>query len=260
MTTVADRRVSVRQNRIRPNIKVAGNGPPLVFLHGAGGAVWDAFLAALAANHTVYAPEHPGFTDGEEDAIARLDNLWDLVLYYHEMFDALSLKSVPVIGHCYGAMVAAELAANSPERVSKLVLMCPIGLWREDAPIPNWMLVTPASDLPKHLMHDSDGPLARQMFSVPDTELQLRMIWSTGGTAKLGWPVPEKGLKQRIHDIQAPTMVLWGKQDKLVPVRYAEEFGRRIPGAKVTVIDQAGHLFPAEYPERVARMVEDFLR
>ena len=156
--------------------------------------------------------------------------------------------------------MAAELAANNPERVSKLILMCPIGLWREDAPIPNWMIVTPASDLPKHLMHDPDGLLARQMFGVPDTELQLRTIWSIPGTGKFAWPVPERGLKQRIHEIQAPTMVLWGRQDKLVPVRYAEEFGRRIPGSKVEIIDEAGHLFPAEYPERVAAMVEDFLR
>ena len=260
MITVADRRVSVWQDKIRPNIKVVGNGPPLVFLHGAGGLVWDRFLAELAAHHTVYAPEHPGFTDGDEEAISDLDNLWDLVHYYHEIFDALDLKSVPMIGHSFGAMIAAELAADSPERVSKLVLMCPIGLWREDAPIPNWMLVTPSSDLPKHLMHDPDGLLAQQMFGVPDTELQLRMIWSMSGTGKFAWPVPDQGLKKRIHRIQAPTMVLWGRQDKLVPVRYAEEFGRRIPGSKVTVIDQAGHLFPAEYPERVAAMVEDFLR
>ena len=259
MVSVADRRVSVWQNKIRPNIKVVGNGPPLVFLHGAGGVVWDQFLAELAASHTVYAPEHPEFNDGEEEAISDLDNLWDLVHYYHEIFEALDLKSVPVIGHAFGAMIAAELAANSPERVSKLILMCPVGLWRDDAPIPNWMLVTPSSDLSKNFMHDPEGDLAQEMFTLPDTELQLRMIWSVAGSAKFGWPVPDSGLKRRIHSIQAPTMVLWGKQDRLVPVRYAEEFGRRIPGAKVTVLDCAGHLFPAEYPARVARMVEDFL-
>ena len=176
----------------------------------------------MAAHHTVYAPEHPGLTDGEEDAISHLDNLWDLVLYYYELFDALGLKSVPVIGHSFGAMMAAELAANNPERVSKLILMCPIGLWREDAPIPNWMIVTAASDLPRYLMHDSDGPLAQQTFGAPDAELQIRMIWSMACTGKFVWPIPDKGLKKRIHRIQAPTMVLWGKQDRLVPVSYAE--------------------------------------
>ena len=260
MVTLADRRVSVWQNKIRPNVKVAGNGPPLVFLHGAGGLVWDPFLEALAERHRVYAPEHPAFTHGDDDALSHLDDLWDLVLYYCDLFEALGLESAPVIGHSFGAMMAAELAANHPERVSKLVLMCPIGLWREDAPIPNWMLVTPGSDLPRFLVHDPNGPLAKQMFGVPDTELQLRMIWSTASTGKFAWPIPDRGLKERLRSIQAPTMVLWGKQDRLVPVRYALEFGRRIPGSKVEIIDQAGHLFPAEYPERVARMVEDFLK
>src|SRR5690349_18346964 len=65
MSTVTDRRVSVWQNKIRSNVKVAGSGPPVVFLHGAGGLVWDPFLESLAAKHTVYAPEHPGLTEGE---------------------------------------------------------------------------------------------------------------------------------------------------------------------------------------------------
>jgi pimeloyl-ACP methyl ester carboxylesterase len=260
MSTVTDRRVSVWQDKIRPNVKVAGDGPPLVFLHGAGGPVWDPFLDLLATRHTVYAPEHPGLTEGEQEAISHLDNLWDLVLYYYDLLDTLGLKSVPVIGHSFGGMMAAELAASNPERVSKLVLMCPIGLWRDDVPIPNWMLITPASDLPKYLVHDPNGPLAKQMFGAPDADMQIRMIWSMACTGKFVWPIPDKGLRKRIHRIKAPTMVLWGKQDRLVPVVYAEEFAVRIRGAKVELIDQAGHLFAAEHPERVAGLIEAFLR
>ena len=260
MSMVADRRVSVWQNRIHPNIRVGGSGSPVVFLHGAGGRVLDPFLEALAEHHTVYAPEHPALTDGDEDAIAQLDDLWDLIFDYRELFDVLGQKSVPVIGHSFGAMTAAELAANHPKMVSKLVLMCPIGLWREDKPIPNWMIVTPCSDLPKYLVHDPKGSLGSQLFGVPDTELQLRMVWSSASTGKFAWPIPDRGLKQRLHSIQAPTMILWGKQDKLVPVAYAHDFARPISRATVEVIDRAGHLFPAEYPERVAEMVEKFLK
>ena len=259
MSTVTDRRVTVWQNKIRSNVKVAGSGPPVVFLHGAGGLVWDPFLESLAAKHTVYAPEHPGLTEGEPDAVSHLDDLWDLVLYYNDLFDALGLQSAPVIGHSFGAMMAAELAANNPGRVSKLVLMCPIGLWRDDAPIPNWMIITPASDLPKYLVHDPDGPLAKQMFGAPDTEMQIKMIWSMACTGKFIWPIPDKGLKKRIHRIQAPTLVLWGKQDRLVPVVYAQEFANRIQGSRVEIIDQAGHLLAAEHTERVVGSIERFL-
>src|SRR5262249_6523447 len=117
MTTVADRRVIVWQEQITTHVKVAGHGPPVVFLHGAAGLAWDAFLDTLAEHHTVYAPEHPGTTVGNPNSINYLDNLWDLVLYYYEVFDRLGLTSVPIIGHSFGGMVAAELAASNTERV-----------------------------------------------------------------------------------------------------------------------------------------------
>lgn len=259
MSAVADRRVSVWQNKISPNVKVAGSGSPVVFLHGAGGLMWDAFLDALATRHTVYAPEHPGTTEGDPDAIAHLDNLWDLVLYYYDLFDALGLKSVPVIGHSFGGMMAAELAASNPERVSKLVLMCPIGFWRDDVPIPNWMTITPASDLPKYLVGDPEGPVAKQMSAAPDPEMTIRMIWCMACTGKFVWPIPDKGLKKRIHRIKAPTLVLWGKQDRLVPAAYAQEFTSRIPGSRVEMLDQTGHVMTMEQPAKVAGLIEEFL-
>ncbi|HEY7337964.1 MAG TPA: alpha/beta hydrolase [Bryobacteraceae bacterium] len=259
MSGVVDRRASVWQNKISANVKVAGSGSPLLFLHGAGGLVWDGFLDTLALRHTVYAPEHPGITEGDPDAISHLDNLWDLVLYYFDLLDELGLKSVPIVGHSFGGMMAAELAAANPERVSKLILMCPIGLWRDDAPIPNWMIVTPASDLPKYLFCDPEGPIAKQVFGAPDPETQIKMIWCMACTGKFIWPIPDKGLKKRIHRIKAPTMVLWGEQDRLVPPVYAEEFARRIPGSRVEMLDQTGHVLTLEQPARVAALIEEFV-
>jgi len=259
MSAVTDRRVTVWQSKINANIKVAGSGPPVVFLHGAGGLVWDDFLERLAAHHTVYAPEHPGTSAGDPDAISHLDNLWDLVLYYYEVLDALGLKAAPLIGHSFGAMVAAELAASNPERVGKLVLICPIGLWRDDVPVANWMLVTPASEMPKLLLYDPEGPIGKMMFGEPNTDEQIRMIWSMACTGKFVWPIPDKGLKKRIHRIQAPTLLVWGKQDRLISSVYAQEFAGRIAGARVELIDQSGHLPTVEHAERVAGLVEDFL-
>ena len=260
MSSAADRRVSVWQNKISANVKVAGSGPPLVFLHGAGGLVWDEFLETLASRHTVYAPEHPGLAEGDPDAISHLDNLWDLVLYYYDLLDGLGLKSAPIIGHSFGGMMAAELAATNPERVSRLVLICPIGLWRDDAPIPNWMILTPASDLPKYLFYDPEGPIARAVFgAAPDAEAQIKMIWCMACTGKFVWPIPDKGLKKRIHRIQSPTMVLWGKQDRLVPPIYADEFARRIPGARVEMLEETGHALTLERPARAAALIHEFL-
>ena len=93
MTAVEERTVSVWRDQIRPRVKIAGQGPPLVFFHGAYGLAWDPFLDTLAKSNTVYAPEHPGTTPGDPDAIRLLDDLWDLVLYYYEIFDQLGLEA-----------------------------------------------------------------------------------------------------------------------------------------------------------------------
>ena len=265
MTTVVDRQVTVWQGKITPNIKVAGSGAPVVFLHGAAGLVWDEFLDALAVHHTVYAPEHPGTTVGDPDSINHLDNLWDLVLYYYEVFDACGLSSVPVIGHSFGGMVAAELAATNPDRISKLGLISPIGLWRDDTPIPNWMIITPATDLPQYLVYNPSGPAAQKVFGMPDdpqllVEAQLRFHWSLACTGKFVWPIPDKGLKKRIHRIKAPTLLVWGKEDRLVSPVYAQEFASRIPGARVEQLDHAGHMPAMEHPAHVATLVREFLR
>jgi pimeloyl-ACP methyl ester carboxylesterase len=268
VTQQQDRTVSAWRAQVETRVKVAGDGPPVVFFHGAYGLAWDPFLEGLAKTHTVFAPEHPGTTPGNPDAIAPIDNLWDLVLYYYELFDALGLDSPPIIGHSFGGMVAAEVAATNPERVSKLVLIDPIGLWRDDHPVRNWM-TTPMSDLPKYLFADQNGPLAQMMTAATTSAMQnggeaaidgmIQMMWSLACTAKFVWPIPDKGLKKRLHRIKAPTLILWGKQDGLNPPVYADEFSQRIKGSRVEMIEGAGHVPHLEQMEQVTDLVEGFL-
>jgi pimeloyl-ACP methyl ester carboxylesterase len=143
MVAVQERTVSVWNGQIQPRVKIAGDGPPLVFFHGPYGLVWDAFLDALAQHHTIYAPAHPGTSLGDSDAIKLLDDFWDLVLYYDELFDQLGLEAPAVVGHSFGGMVTAEIAATFSRRVSRLVLISPVGLWRDDTPVPNLLAMPP---------------------------------------------------------------------------------------------------------------------
>jgi len=117
----------------------------------------------------------------------------------HELLDALELPATALIGHSFGGMVAAELAANSRHRVSKLVLIAPIGFWRDDAPIAD-----PAGMSPEHLielmLHDPSGPLAAAL-SVPRNDPQAQF------EAAVGWPAcctssgpcPTRASNGRIH-------------------------------------------------------------
>ena len=264
MVTIQDRTLSLWRDQVQSRVRIAGQGSPVVYLHGATGLKWDEFLDGLSRTHTVYAPEHPGTTPGDPDAIKPLDDLWDLVLYYYELFDQLQLESPAVIGHSFGGMVAAELASSEPSRVGKLVLLSPVGLWRDDAPVKNWMSMAP-DDLVKELFYEPEGPVAKQVLAESDDAEErltnlIQNTWNLGCTGKFTWPIPDKGLKKRMHRIQAPTLVIWGQQDGLVPAIYAHEFTSRIAGSRSVIVDRAAHVPQLEQLATVSQAVEDFLK
>jgi pimeloyl-ACP methyl ester carboxylesterase len=262
-TAPAERSLRVWDDQLRVRVLEAGSGPPLVYFHPAAGLVWDGFLEALTRQFTVYAPEHPGTTPGDPRAIDRIDDLWDLVVMYQEVLEQLGLERPMVIGQSFGGMIACEVAAYAPEKVSKLVLLDPIGLWRDDAPVANWMAATPP-ELVRMLFYDPAGPAASQMFSAPADPEQAavgaaRLVWALGCTGKFAWPIPDRGLAKRLHRITAPTLIVWGQADRLMPVVYAEEFGRRIANSRVEIVEQCGHIPQLEQFERTSELVLAFL-
>jgi pimeloyl-ACP methyl ester carboxylesterase len=260
MGATSERTVSLWEDKVTAHIKVAGQGPALVYLHSGYGLIWDEFLDQLTSDFTVYAPEHPGTSAGDPDAIKPLDDLWDLVLYYYELFDKLSLEAPAVVGHSFGGMVASELAATNHKRVSKLVLIDPLGLWRDDAPIKNYM-VSPQAELDPLFFHDKNHPARKLLFMNPEEpDSIIRVTWALGCTGKFIWPIPDKGLRKRIHRISAPTLIVWGKEDGLTKPLYAEEFKRLIPSAHVEMVANAAHMAPMEQPAAVATLVRNFLR
>ena len=260
MVNTSERKVSVWEGSVAARVKVAGSGPPIVYLHAGYGLIWDECLDLLAGDFTVYAPEHPGTSEGDPDAAKALDDLWDLTLFYYELFDQLGLQSPAVVGHSFGGMVAAELAATDPKRVSKLVLINSLGLWRDDSPIKNYM-VMPQFDLEPLLFHDRRHPARKYIFpNFEDSDSMIRLLWNQGCTGKFIWPLPDKGLRKRIHRIAAPTLIVWARQDGLTPPVYAQEFARLIPNSRVEMVDKAAHMAPLEQPEAIAKLVREFLK
>jgi pimeloyl-ACP methyl ester carboxylesterase len=264
MAAPQQRTVTVWQGQVSLRVHVKGEGPALVFFDGPWGLTWGPFLDDLARTFTVYAPEHPGTTPGSPDTIQHVDTLWDLVLCYDELLDQLNLTDVALAGHCFGAMMACEVAAQRPSRARRLVLIDPIGLWRDDAPVVNWMLLALA-DMPKHVFADPEGAPAKALFAIPqDPEesalARTRLAWAMGSTGKFIWPIPDKGLKKRLHRVRAPALLVWGQDDRLVPIVYAEEFARRLPAARTEVVKNAGHAPHLEQPEGTARTVQAFLK
>lgn len=260
MTTTAPAQVEERFVDVGPinaRILVAGTGDPLLFLHGAGGLFWDPFLDSLAEDHTVYAVEHPGARDSED--LANLPGIWELVLFYDELLDVLGCDTVTVVGHSFGGMVAAELAANSPRRVSRLVLIAPIGIWLDEHPIPDIAGIPPAT-LPGLVLADPTGPLA-DMLVVPadDPQAQFEAAMRMASILHFIWPIPDKGLERRIHRVAAPTLLVWGESDRLVDPAYADAFAARLRDPRLVTAPNAGHLPQLENPGAVAGPVREFL-
>jgi pimeloyl-ACP methyl ester carboxylesterase len=258
------RRLRLWQDRIETEVEIAGSGPPLVYLHGPWGLAPDrAFIARLSGANTVYAPRHPGTTHGDAEAVHALDNWLDLIVYYEELLERLELGVPALVGHSFGGLVAAELAAATPKAVGQLVLIDPVGLWRDDLPVKNWMILSDR-ERPPSLFAEPEGEAAQLFFAVPSdsaerVDVLAQFIWAQACTGKFVWPVPDRGLKNRTHRIVAPTLIVWGKQDRIIAPAYAQEFAARIKGARIELIDNAGHLPHLEQPDAVAKAVRGFL-
>ena len=254
--------VSIRNGLFRTFVRSAGSGNPLLFLHDAGGLRgWPPFLDALARTFRVIAPEHPGF--GQSEGLEHLDDVVDLALYYTEFMDAMGLDAPYIVGHSLGGMLGAEVAAIAPERVSKLVLISPLGLWLDDHPVLDFFSATP-EELASAIFHDPASPTAKEMLALPsDSDAQLEAVLertkNLTAAGKFLWPIPDKGLKKRIHRIIAPTLLLWGASDRLVSPMYGEEFLKRIDGARLTILKGAGHMLPFEKPDEFVEVLTDFL-
>ena len=252
--------VRTRQGRVSTAVERVGEGEPLLYLHGPFGCVERPFVRALAAQRTVYVPAHPGF-EGMEGLDAIDANVFDLVLHYDELIEALALPvPVDVAGHSFGASIAAELAAIFPHRVRRLALLAPIGVWCDDRPQPDLFGLTPGA-LGRAVFDDPTSPEARAMLTAPADREEAR-AWNRIrrrnliGVVKFLWPLPDWGFRQRAHRLRAPTLLAWGAHDQVVPPdAYLAAYRTLIPHAEATLIDGAGHMLPLEQPRPAARAV-----
>jgi pimeloyl-ACP methyl ester carboxylesterase len=245
-------------------MEVTGKGEPLLFLHGAGGLTGaDPFLEDLGRSFKVYAPHLPGY--GESTGGEHIDDVIDAALFYHELMDELRISSAYLVGHSMGGMLAAEVAALDTRRAKKLVLVGAAGLWLDNHPIPD-LFASDLDDLPALLFHDPKSPLAQMMVAMPWdnqellTAMYVERVKRFSAASKFLWPIPDRGLKKRAYRIAAPTLLLWGESDKVIPTVYAKEFQKYIRNSRVHMIKQAAHMVMYEQPAEFDKVVTEFLK
>jgi pimeloyl-ACP methyl ester carboxylesterase len=210
-------------------------------------------IEALAERYAVYAPLAPGFADLDE--LRDLRDVHDLALHTDDVLDALGIDQVVLVGLSFGAMLAAEYAAHYPRRVSKLVLLSPVGLWNDAYPVADLWGV-PAPELPGLLYADpSRAPKAEG----GDVEAIVRLVAGMTSVARFLWPIPDRGLSRRLRRISSPTLIVHGERDAFVPVQYADDFLRALPQASKVIVPGAGHMLTIEAPEATRAAIDRFL-
>ena len=255
-----ERMIAIRDGAVRFRVLSAGRGPALVYLHSFHDRnCWPPLLERLAERFTVHAPVHPGVQGSE--GVEQLDDVVDLGLAYDELLGALRLDSTLVAGHFFGAMMAAEVAALCPGRVRKLCLISPLGLWIDGKPVAD-VLVLPSAQLDGLLWSDHESEAARSWRTWPEDEeenaaAQIEQTQRLAVMGKFVWPIPDKGLKKRLHRVTAPTLILWGDDDRVNPDVYGQEFARRIRKARVERL-VGGHMLHLESMRAVAAAMTEF--
>ena len=244
---------------VTPHVPVryyeGGSGKPLVFLHGAGGIMpADPFLDTLSKKCHVYAPLLPGYGDSQECATLR--DMLDFTLHTIDVVDASGLKAPVLAGHSMGGMIAAEMAAIAPNDFPKLALIAAAGLWLEKHPIPDLFAMLPY-EMPPYLFHDVEAgtKLMTAGVALNDPEwLKGFLVMNArqmGMAGKILFPIPERGLSERLYRVKAKTLLVWGASDKLIPPVYGEAYKKAIKGAELTIIPKAGHMITLEQPDEL---------
>jgi pimeloyl-ACP methyl ester carboxylesterase len=237
-----------------------GIGDPIVLLHGMLSlSAASRFPALLARYGAVLAPSCPGF--GNSPRPKDFDTVYDLVHLQRAILDALPAERITLVGLSFGGWLAAELAAQGHARLTRLVLVDPVGIKisdRETADIFDVFNRSP-SDVNRAAYHDP-GRFAPDFDEMED-EAIVRHARDWDALCLYTWSpyMYNPQLPRWLSRIAVPTLVAWGDSDGIVSPDYGRAYARMIPGARFETIAGAGHHPDIERPEELAALVGSFV-
>ena len=236
----------------------AGAGPPLLFLHGGDYVAQNAgFLEILAQQWQVTAPRHPGF--GHSARPDGFRTVHDLAYLYLDWLEQQRVPAV-VVGSSFGGWVALEIAVRSVAKIAALVLIDPVGVkfgGREERDIAD-IYALPEDEVRRRTFFDP-ARVVPDYGALSDAELTA-IACDRQAAVLYGWRpyMHDPGLKQWLHRVRVPALVLWGENDGIVTAEYGEQLCAALPNAKFRRIARAGHYPQIEQPETAAEAIADF--
>jgi pimeloyl-ACP methyl ester carboxylesterase len=250
---VADDTVTVAGLAVRLLRK--GQGPPLVFLHDSlGNLGWLPLYERLAGSFTVHVPDLPGYGSSERPDWARTPR--DLAILVHLLLDEVSVDGAVVVGMGFGGFIAAEMATMHQSRFSRMVLVGATGIRPRQGEIADQMLLGFAE---YGLSGFRDPSSFQQLFGGDSLPEDVYSLWDLGTemTARVCWKpwMYSQQLPHLITQVRVPTLLVWGEQDRLVPIDIAHQYVELMPDARLEVVAGAGHVVDLEQPEELADLI-----
>jgi pimeloyl-ACP methyl ester carboxylesterase len=253
-----------------------GEGPPLVFVHGLSGA-WQNWLETLpyfARTHRAIALDLPGFGSSPMPP-------WEITIpaygrFLRDFCERLGVERCTLVGNSMGGFIATELAVAEANRVDKLALVSAAGItWARARREPAAMIGRMIRAAAPMTMRWQTGigmlrPRARRMsfqgvFHDPNA-LRRELLWEnllpaleSPGYLDAFVNLTGYDIRHRLEEIEDPTLIVWGRNDRVVPVPAAFSYQRRIPNARLEIFDETGHVPQLERPVRFNRVLESFL-
>ena len=235
----------------------SGSGTPVLVLHHDIGTLERLpFYDALAERHTVLIPSHPGYDKSERPSWMR--NVRDIAVIYQALIAEKQLTDVTVVGLGFGGWIAAEMATMTPRGFSKLVLVGAMGLKPEHGDIADQALV---SYIDYVRLGFADQNVYDRLFGA-ETATKMLEQWDLNRemTFRIAWKpyMYNPSLPHLLGSVAIPTLVVWGRKDRVVPLECGERYAKTLRNAKLEVIDDAGHFVEMEKPEQLARLIGGF--
>ncbi len=223
----------------RVQLVKGGQGEPLLILHDElGHPGWLRVHEALAQEYTLYIPSHSGF--GETERLDWIMNVRDMAGWYHEALEDMGLERMNVLGFSLGGWLAAEMATMCPHTFKKLVLVGAAGLLDPEN-TPEFSQVCPEEPTPEQV----------EAWEVAREEA-CRLSWRP----YMHYP----GLPQLLHRLKTlPTLIIWGREDAIVPVSAGEVYHESIKDSRLVVLNNCGHHPEVEKADDFVRLVKEFL-
>ncbi len=244
-------------------IRRGGVGPSVLLLHGSyGWWGWESVHQRLAEHFDVIAPSHPGF--GRSTRLSGIDTIDDLAYFYLDLLAEMRLAPARIVGFGLGGWLAAEIAVRSPQSVERLVLVDSVGIKisdRETRDIGDPFIAS-GPELQAMLWRDPEAHQAPAPGPTLDPQLLEAVLRNLEAAMYYGWKpyMHNPKLRQRLHRIASPTLVVWGDDDRIVSPAYGRAFAASIPGARFVEIAGAGHYPYREQIEKFIPAVADFLK